>query len=87
MNTNTKDLFPITMAATACGVSRSTLMRLEEKGLLTPVYTAPDSGRRYYDNHNVSRILQIQRFQTMGFSTAEIYDYYASNGDAEKNLT
>ena len=86
MNTNTKDLFPITMAAAACGVSRSTLMRLEEKGLLTPVYTAPDSGRRYYDNHNVSRILQIQRFQEIGFSTAEIYSYYASNGDAEENL-
>ena len=44
-----KKLFQITEAARACSLSRSTLLRLEEKGLLTPAYTAPDSGRRYYD--------------------------------------
>ena len=35
METDTKSLFQITEAAHACGVSRSTLMRMEEKGLLT----------------------------------------------------
>ena len=34
METDTKSLFQITEAAHACGVSRSTLMRMEEKGLL-----------------------------------------------------
>ena len=58
-----KKLFQITEAARACSLSRSTLLRLEEKGLLTPAYTAPDSGRRYYDNHNVARILQIEKLK------------------------
>ena len=40
-------LFQITEAARACGLSRSTLMRMEEKGLLTPAHVAPESGRRY----------------------------------------
>ena len=62
MEKNTKDLFQIAEAAHACGLSRSTLMRMEEKGLLTPAYIAPESGRRYYDNFNVARILQIEKF-------------------------
>lgn len=44
-----KGLFPITQAADACGLSRSTLMRMEERGLLTPAYIAPKSKRRYYE--------------------------------------
>lgn len=66
MAENTKQFFQITEAARACGLSRSTLMRMEERGLLTPVFTAPDSGRRYYDNHNVARIMQIEKFKAMG---------------------
>ena len=46
------DLFQITEAANACGISRSTLMRLEEKELIKPVYISEESGRRYYDNYN-----------------------------------
>lgn len=86
MNDNTKDLFPITQAAKVCGLSRSTLLRLEKRGLLTPAYIAEKSGRRYYDNHNISRILQIQKFQWMGFDTDEIIDYYAGAGKANKLL-
>ena len=44
MGTGKKQLFQITEAAHACGLSRSTLMRMEEKGLLTPAYISPDSG-------------------------------------------
>ncbi|RKI28093.1 MerR family transcriptional regulator [bacterium 1xD8-6] len=43
-------------------------MRLEERGLLTPARTNAKSGYRYYDNNNIARILQIQKFQWMGFS-------------------
>mgnify|MGYP000807133867 FL=1 len=39
MAENTKQFFQITEAARACGLSRSTLMRMEERGLLTPVFT------------------------------------------------
>ena len=80
---DTKKLFQITEAAHACGLSRSTLMRLEEKGLLKPAYIAPDSGRRYYDNHNVARILQIEKFKAMGFGTEEIAGYFVRGGEAE----
>ena len=69
MEKDTKTLFQITEAARACGLSRSTLMRVEERGLLTPAYTAPDSGRRYYDNHTVARILQIEKFKNLGLDT------------------
>lgn len=83
MAENTKQFFQITEAARACGLSRSTLMRMEERGLLTPVFTAPDSGRRYYDNHNVARIMQIEKFKAMGLGSKEIADYFAQGGEAE----
>ncbi len=77
-----KGLFQITEAAHACGLSRSTLLRMEEKGLLTPAYTAPESGRRYYDNHNVGKIMQIEKFKAMGVSNEEIIDYFVRGGEA-----
>lgn len=86
MDENIRGLFPITQAAKACGLSRSTLMRMEERGLLTPAYIAPKSKRRYYDNHNISRILQIQNFQSMGFDAEETAAYFAGGGDATELL-
>ncbi len=86
MNNDTKKLFQISEAARACGLSRSTLMRMEEKGLLTPAYIAPDSGRRYYDNHNIARILQIEKFRAMGLDSEEIVSYFVSGGEATELL-
>ncbi len=87
MDDKIKGLFSITQAAAACGLSRSTLMRMEEKGLLTPVYIAPKSGRRYYDNNNINRILHVQQFQSMGFSTEETASYFTKGGDATELLS
>ena len=86
MKKDIKEFFQITEAAHACGISRSTLMRMEEKGLLAPAYIAPESGRRYYDNHNVARILQIEKLKTMGLSSKEIVDYFACGGEVSKPL-
>ncbi len=86
MEKSTKDFFQITEAAHACGVSRSTLMRMEEKGLLTPAYISPESGRRYYDNHNVSRILQIEKLKSMGLSAEEISGYFTCGGEVSQPL-
>ena len=86
MEKDTKKLYQITEAARACGLSRSTLMRMEERGLLTPAYIAPESGRRYYDNFNVARILQVEKFKAMGLSTEEIADYFARGGEASELL-
>ena len=84
---DTKKLFQITEAARACGLSRSTLLRMEERGLLRPAYIAPESGRRYYDNFNVARILQVEKFRAMGLSAEEIADYFAHGGEAGELLT
>ena len=86
MDTKLKGLFPITQAAAACGLSRSTLMRMEKKGLLTPAYINENSGRRYYDNLNISRILQIQQFQSMGFDAEETASYFTQGGEAAELL-
>ena len=86
MNDKIKGLFPITQAAAACGLSRSTLMRMEEKGLLAPAYISESNGWRYYDNHNISRILQIQQFQSMGFNAKETSAYFTQGGDAAELL-
>lgn len=80
---NDYSLFTIRQAARACSLSRSSLIRLEERGLLTPAYTDAKSGYRYYDNNNISRILQIQKFQWMGFSPEEIVSYFESGGKAD----
>lgn len=77
-------LFQIQEAARACGLSRSTLMRMEEKGLLKPAYTAPDSGRRYYDNYNVAHILQVEKFKAMGLSNEEIIAYIQAAGRSRR---
>lgn len=86
MKKDTKNLFQISEAARACGLSRSTLMRMEEKGLLTPAYVSPTSGQRYYDNFNVARILQVEKFKAMGLDTEEIADYFARGGEASELL-
>ena len=83
---NTKNFFQISEAAQSCGVSRSTIMRMEEKGLLKPIYISPENGRRYYDNHNIARILQIEKFKTMGLSTADIIEYFNRGGEADDLL-
>lgn len=84
---NDYSLFTIRQAARACSLSRSSLIRLEERGLLTPAYTDAKSGYRYYDNNNISRILQIQKFQWMGFSPEEISSYFAGGGKADALLS
>ena len=87
MEQNKKALFQITEAAHACGLSRSTLLRMEEKGLLTPACIAAESGRRYYDNHNVARIMQIEKLKAMGLGTEEIAGYFARGGEVTDLLS
>lgn len=86
MEKKLNNLFQITEAAKACGISRSTLMRLEEKGLITPAYISEESGRRYYDNYNIARILEIEKFRNMGLSNEDIIDFYKSGGQISKIL-
>ncbi len=79
-------LYQITEAAKACGVSRSTLMRMEEKGLLKPAYVSEESGRRYYDNFSVAHALQVAKFKSLGLDNEQIIRYYESGGQLETLL-
>lgn len=74
-------LFTISQAAKACGVSRSTLMRLEDKELLMPSFQQPDNGYRYYTVYDLFQIRQLQQFDAIGLSASEIRNYYASDDD------
>ena len=71
-----KDLFTVQQVSRCCGVSRATILRLESKGLLRPALIDEQSGYRYYDNNNISRIMQIQLFLKMGMTYKEIQLYY-----------
>ena len=70
----------------ACGVSRSTLLRMEEDGFLKPYRIDPDSGYRYYDMQNVTAVGQYQRLQESGLSRKEIADLYYERMDSGEFL-
>ena len=65
-------LFPMKNIVTTCGVSRATLLRYEEEGLLTPAKKDPDSGYRYYSCENLAEIISILQYQHLGFTKKEI---------------
>ena len=68
-------LYSINTFGKANGVSRTTLMRFEEEGLLTPAYKDEYSGYRYYDDDNATTLQQILRYQRLGFTKKEIKAY------------
>ena len=77
-----KDLFTVGQVCKVCGISRSTALRLESRGLLAPAYCDEETGYRYYDNHNINKILQIKAFLEMGLQYDDILEFYSSGGDA-----
>lgn len=79
-------LFTVKDVCHACGVSRSTLLRLENCGILTPFHIDPDTGYRYYDTQNVTTIGQYQRLQMANLSRKEITDLYFGRVDSNRFL-
>ncbi len=80
--TDPAKLFTMSQAAAATGLSRSTILRMEDRGLLEPAYVSPTSGQRYFDLYNVSRILSVEQLLEMGFSNDEARQYFSSGADA-----
>lgn len=76
-----KELFTVSQVCKVCGISRSTALRLESKGLLTPAHSDEQTGYRYYDNHNINKILQIKAFLEMGLTYDDILEFYSSGGN------
>ena len=58
-----------------CNVTRKVLLIYEGKGLLTPYYINKDTGYRYYNAENISKIMYIRKFQSFGLSLEEINEY------------
>lgn len=73
-------LFTIHQVCKSCSLSRSTILRMEDRGLLSPAFIDRDTGYRYYDNDNVTRILHIKMFLDMGMSYDDALLYYTSGG-------
>ncbi len=81
-----RHLFSISEFSHACGVSRKTLIRMEESGFLTPILVNPETGYRYYDAHNAAEVGQFLLMQKLGLSRTQIADYYYQRGDTEAFL-
>ncbi len=84
--TDPSKLFTMRQTAAATGLSRSTILRMEGRGLLEPAYISPTSGYRYFDLYNVSRILSVQQLLEMGFTNDEARLYFSAGADAAELL-
>lgn len=83
---NFEKFFTVSQVTKSCDISRATLLRLEERGLLCPIFVDEKSGYRYFDNHNVARILQIKHLLSIGLSYDEICEYFGTKGTSAKLL-
>ncbi len=79
-------LFTIRELARACGVSRTTIIRIEECGFLTPCYVNPETGYRYYNAYNASQVGQYLLLQSLGLTRQEIVTYFYRKGDIQAFL-
>ena len=79
-------LYTIREAAAICGVSRATLLRMEDAGFDFPRYVDKDNGYRYYDVVNIHRIKLYQMLHIMGLSNKEIFSYLDNSMDTEAFL-
>ena len=74
--------FTIKEFAKACGLSRTTLIRMEESGFIKPCKVDPVTGYRYYDAVNVTEVAQYKFLQTLDLSRSELTDYYFQRIDS-----
>lgn len=79
-NYTTSDLLPIGVVAKSFGVSENTIRRMETAGLLTPALIK-ESGYRYYDYSNISRIKMILSLRSLGFVYEDMREYFKNPGD------
>ena len=79
-------LFTVGQVCKSCGISRSTILRMENRGLLSPARIDKNTGYRYYDIYNVTKVLHIQMFLNMGLTYDDAYAYYASSGKSPEIL-
>jgi DNA-binding transcriptional MerR regulator len=71
------NLLPIGKMAKANRVTIATLRLYDEMDLLTPTYTDPETGYRYYDIRQTSRLDFIRYMRDLGLSLSDIHDLLA----------
>ncbi|MER2055040.1 MAG: MerR family transcriptional regulator [Clostridia bacterium] len=81
-----QQLFTVSEMTRACGVSRTTLIRIEECGVLTPCHINPETGYRYYNAYNAAQVGQYLLLQSLGMTREEIAKYYYQKAGVEPIL-
>ena len=81
-----ENLFQIGEVTKLLGVTRKSLLVLEEAGLLTPAVKDEESGYRYYSADNMIQVRAIRAMQSMGLSLKEVAEYYYNTDSLDKYL-
>ena len=84
--TKPEGTFSITALARTCGVSRATILRMENEGLLKPAYNDSENSYRYYDCKSVAEVMRILNYQRLGFTKKEIAALFRDPQLIRKNI-
>ena len=79
----TDPIYSVSDLATACGTSRSGILRLHEEGILIPSGYASGS-KRMYSFLDVMKLRQIIMLHNYGYTHATIKEYFEDNGNYTK---
>lgn len=80
-NNFTNAVYTVSQVATTCGVSRSTLLRLEEEGLLIPSIHDAAGTKRMYSFLDLMKLREIITLHNYGFTHSIIKEYFEDNGN------
>ena len=67
--------------AKACGTSRSSILRLEEEGFISPSFTEYSTGKRYYSFSDVARVIQVMTLRNFGLEKEIIHRFFDGHED------
>lgn len=62
--------------AKACGISRATILRLEQDGFIFPSYIDNSSGKRFYSFCDAARVIQILTLRSFGLQKPIIHNFF-----------
>ena len=78
---NKKDRFSTFQIAKACGISRSSILRLEQEGFISPSFTEPSTGKRFYSFSDVARVIQVMTLRNFGLEKDIIHRFFDGQED------
>lgn len=87
-NVKTTDpVYTVSQLATACGTSRSSILRLQEEGILLPSEQDAAGSKRMYSFLDMMKLRQIIMLHNYGFTHATIKEYFEDNGNYTKLIS